>query len=66
MRILIALACVATGITVLYKWRYRLLTMFLAFCVLRKALAILKMNMQTVKKKILLKIGDKTENTAEN
>ncbi|MEN1970528.1 hypothetical protein WMZ97_20960 [Lentibacillus sp. N15] len=50
---MIIFGLVATVLTILYKWRYRLLNTFLAFSLLRKLVVAVTMNMPTIKQKIL-------------
>ncbi|MEW9677933.1 hypothetical protein ABRT01_17565 [Lentibacillus sp. L22] len=59
MRILVIFAVFATVLTVLYKWRYKLLNMVLAFALLRKISVVISMNMPTIKDKILPKLFNK-------
>lgn len=66
MRILIIFACIAAGIAVLYKWRYRLLNTFLVFSLLRKIAPMITTNFSTIKEKILPKLFDQKEEAVEN
>ncbi|MBM7597962.1 hypothetical protein JOC34_000319 [Virgibacillus halotolerans] len=53
MRILIVLACAATVLTFLFKWRYRVVNTLLAISFLRKLAVIISMNMPAIRAKVL-------------
>lgn len=53
MRVLAILLFMATLISVLYKWRYRLMNTFLAISFLRKLAVTVSMNMPAIRAKVL-------------
>lgn len=56
MRAAIVLATMIAGISVLYKWRYKLMNTILAISFLRKITVAITMNMPAIRNKILPKI----------
>lgn len=60
LRIILILASVVTVLSVIYKWRYRLVNTFLAVSFLRKVVVAVMMNMPAIKQKILPRLWNKT------
>lgn len=53
MRVFLLFACLITVITVLFKWRYRLLNTLLAIGLLRRLAVAVSMNMPAIRAKVL-------------
>ncbi|HLR66457.1 hypothetical protein [Virgibacillus alimentarius] len=53
MRIVVTFAVLLTIISVIYKWRYKLMNMILAITLLRKIAVTITMNMPIIKNKLL-------------
>lgn len=66
MRILFVFAGIAAGIALLYKWRCRLLVVFLAFGLLRQMTPIVTRNMSSIKKTLLPILFNKQETGVDN
>ncbi|UJL44850.1 hypothetical protein KFZ58_10405 [Virgibacillus sp. NKC19-16] len=53
MRFIIIIATAITAISILYKWRYRVMNTILAVSFLRRVAVSLSMNMPTLRTKVL-------------
>ncbi|PAV29062.1 hypothetical protein CIL05_13895 [Virgibacillus profundi] len=52
MRILVVITFIITAVSLIYKWRYRVMNTILAVSFLRRAAVALSMNMPTIRTKI--------------
>ncbi|GGB29331.1 hypothetical protein F3157_00040 [Virgibacillus dakarensis] len=53
MRAILIFAAIAAAVSVLYKWRYRLINTILAISFLRRMVIAITMNMPEIKEKVL-------------
>ncbi|MUK87122.1 hypothetical protein GMD78_01750 [Ornithinibacillus sp. L9] len=65
MRIVVFLTCVVTVISMLYRWRYRVMNTILAVSFLRKLVVTLSMNMPNIRNKILPNLFNQSTNTSQ-
>ncbi|SHF61085.1 hypothetical protein [Ornithinibacillus halophilus] len=64
MRIVVFLTCLATVVTMIYRWRYRVMNMILAVGFLRKIAVSVSMNMPTLRSKIIPSLFSQSANTS--
>ncbi|WP_377559137.1 hypothetical protein [Ornithinibacillus salinisoli] len=60
MRVIVFLTCIVTVISLLYKWRYRVMNTILAVSFLRKLAVTLSMNMPNIRSKIIPNLFNQT------
>lgn len=53
LRVFTIIACIVALISILYKWRYRIVNTLLAIGFLRRLAVAITMNMPTIRKQIL-------------
>ncbi|HLR40930.1 MAG TPA: hypothetical protein VK091_04595 [Virgibacillus sp.] len=62
MRILVVFTVLFTVMSLLYKWRYRIMNTLLAITLIRKISVAITMNMPAIKEKVLPRLFGKTTN----
>jgi len=60
MRILVVFTVLFTVMSLLYKWRYRIMNTLLAVTLIRKISVAISMNMPAIKEKVLPRLFGKT------
>lgn len=60
MRILVVFTVLFTVMSLLYKWRYRIMNTLLAITLIRKIFVAITMNMPAIKEKVLPRLFGKT------
>lgn len=63
MRVLVVFTVLLTAISVIYRWRYKILNTILAITLLRKLTIAITMNMPVIKNKVLPKLFRRPINT---